>query len=69
VTTDCGDPNAQRGPLTERSGCEALVADGSIVVGSGRPLAEVLACLDDAAELPSGSALSDAFAALRRNER
>ncbi len=70
VITDRGDPIAQLGPLVERSGYDALVADGSIVVGSGRPLEEVLTDIEaSTAEVPAGTELSDALAELRRDER
>jgi len=69
VITDRGDPIAQLGPLVERSGYEAMVADGSIVAGSGRPLEAILADLDATAEVPAGTELADALAGLRRDER
>jgi len=70
VITDRGDPIAELGPVRERTGYDALVADGSIVAGSGRPLGQILAGIEPTtAEVPAGTELSDALAALRRDER
>ena len=70
VVTDRGRPVAQLGPIPARRGYAALVADGRIVPGSHRPLAELLGELDrelpeDASEAP----ISAALAALRADER
>lgn len=70
VITDRGNPIAQLGPLTDRTGFDALVADGRILVGSGRPLEEILAGIEaEFPGVPPGSELSDALSELRRDER
>lgn len=70
LVTDRGNPIAQLGPINRRSGYAALVADGRIVPGSQRPLAERLADLDrDAPEDPTERSVSDALATLRADER
>ncbi|MEX0659226.1 MAG: hypothetical protein WD080_08835 [Egibacteraceae bacterium] len=70
VVTDRGDPIAQLGPLPERRGWAALVADGRIVTGRGRPLREVLKALEtDVPEALDEASLSEALAALRAEER
>jgi prevent-host-death family protein len=42
VVTDRGAPVAELGPLRDRDGYDALVADGQLVPGSGRPIAAIL---------------------------
>lgn len=70
VITDRGDPIARLGPLTERTGYAALVADGRLVPGSGRRLADVLEHLDrEAPEDPAEASVSDALVSLRADER
>ncbi len=70
VITDRGDPIAQLGPLPVRSGYDALVADGRVIPGAGRPLRDLLAYLDeDAPEDPTERDLSEELAELRADER
>ena len=68
LITDRGRPVARLAPLAPDEGYAALVADGRLVPGSGRPLDDVLADLDDVAPA-SGSSLSAALAALRDEDR
>lgn len=70
VITDRGDPIAQLGPWVDRGGYQALVADGLLVRGSGRPLADVLAQMDaESPENPEEPPFTTALAALREAER
>jgi len=70
VVTERGNPIAQLGPLVERSGWAALVADGRIVAGRGRPLAAILEALDaEYPEDPDERSLSTALTELRVEER
>jgi prevent-host-death family protein len=70
VITERGDPIARLGPWVERGGYLALVADGALVQGSGRPLEDLLAAIDDEhPEDPREASLGEALAALRREER
>jgi prevent-host-death family protein len=70
VITDRGDPIARLGPWVERGGYLALVADGALVQGSGRPLDDLLAAVnDELPEDPSEGPLGEALTTLRREER
>jgi prevent-host-death family protein len=69
TVTDRGRPVAQLVPVTGRSGYDALLADGRIAPGHGRPMADVLDALD--ADIPpdEGPSVSAALADLRADER
>lgn len=69
VITDRGKPIARLGPLVSAEGLVALVADGRMIPGSGRPLHEILDDIDS--ELPpvDEGSLSKALADLRAGER
>lgn len=69
VITDRGDPIARLVPFGERQGYAAMVADGRLVPGTGRPLDDILADVDAVAGVPPGSELADALAELRDDER
>lgn len=70
VVTERGNPIAQLGPLEQRSGWAALVADGRIVAGRGRPLGAILEALDaEVPEDPDERSLSMALTELRAQER
>lgn len=70
VVTDRGNPVAELGPVHARSGYAAMVADGRIVVGTGRALEQVLGDLDrEHPEDTSEPPLSWALAELRADER
>ncbi len=68
VITDRGDPIAQLGPLSRRQGYDALVADGHLVPGSGRPLTELLADLEATADVGDEPSLSPILDELRADE-
>lgn len=69
VITDRGDPIAQLGPLSPREGYDALVADGLLVPGSGRPLTEILTDVEAAGDAEAERPLSPILDELRRDER
>lgn len=67
LVTDRGRPVARLAPIAPEQGYAALVADGRVLPGSGRPLEEVLADLERVAP-PSGAGLSTALYELREDE-
>lgn len=69
VVTDRGRPIARMVPMQEPQGYAALLAEGRIAPGPGRPLAQVLRDLD--AELPpdDGPSVSAVLASMRADER
>lgn len=68
VVTDRGRPVARLSPIADPLGYDALLADGRIAPGPGRPLADVLTALD--ADLPpdQGPSVAGALAELRSGE-
>ena len=68
LVTDRGRPIARLAPIGPEQGYAALLADGRLTPGSGRPLGDVVAGLDEVAPA-SGSNLSGALAELRDEER
>jgi prevent-host-death family protein len=69
TVTDRGRPVAKIVPVEEPAGYAALVAEGRIAPGAGRPLDEVLRELDAAVPPDQGGSVSEALASLRADER
>ena len=68
VITDRGRPVARLGPVPELEGWDALVANGRLLRGSGRPVDAILDELDHLAPASEGS-VADALADVRGDER
>ena len=60
---------AKKIPRPEAAGFDALVAEGRVAPGSGRPLNQVLKRLDSDLPPDQGSSVSEHLAALRSDER
>jgi prevent-host-death family protein len=69
VVTDRGRPVAKMIPLPEATGFDALVAEGRIAPGPGRPFDEILDQLDSDLPPDQGPSVSEHLAALRDDER
>ncbi len=69
LITDRGRPVARLSPVPERSGYEALLANGRIAPGTGGGIDEIMRAID--ADLPpdEGPSVSQALAELRAEER
>ncbi len=69
VVTDRGRPVAKMVPVQEPQGYAALLAEGRIAPGPGRPIADVLRDLD--ADLPpdAGASVSEVLSSMRKDER
>jgi prevent-host-death family protein len=69
VVTDRGRPIAKMIPVREGGGYDALVAEGRIAQGPGRPLSDVLQRLDSDLPPGDGPSGSEKLAELRADER